>query len=228
MIVLWVHVFDTGLAENVFVVNTLKSQHRACGFQCRLHNFSLQEYQAYLGESGEHLSLTVDLLDNTACLCELFTSPRTIKSNADPLIVNAEKALNWFKMWEKEIQSDSELSKKEKWRALISWECREDLESAVVGFQQLVKIRTKAFPGSGIKPQLINTDCVENVFCQVRACHNGANTNPTYLQYLYTLNTVMLSAGIFKKNSNAGESKIAPFAFSTPCPLNPKKKTNLV
>ena len=169
--------------------------------------------------------MTVTLLQHTASLCELFQSARPISSTVDPLMKNAEYALEWFQQWETEVNSDQSLTKKEKYRSLLSWECREDLESAVVGIKQLVEIRNQSFPGHSIKPVYINSDCVENIFCQVRSVHNGANNNPTYLQYQYSLNTVLLSAGLVKKNSNAGSNSLSamPFKFAVPGPLNPNR-----
>ena len=54
-----------------------------------------------------------------------------------------------------------------------------DLQSMIMGFLSIVTIKLKKFPQAAIKPAIINQDCVENHFCQVRAC-NGQNNNPTY------------------------------------------------
>ena len=56
-----------------------------------------------------------------------------------------------------------------------------DLQSMCLGFQSLVHYKLGKFPSSVIKPPIVNQDCVENYFCQIRAC-NGQNDNPTFLQ----------------------------------------------
>lgn len=185
-----------------------------------------QEYKNWLGKDGDYLQLAITFLEHTSALCELFRSERSIHSLTDPRLKNAQSCLAWFKQWNDTVTADSMLTKKEKRRALISWEAREDLESAVIGFEKLLTYRLKSYPNSYIIPALVNTDCVENVFCQVRCIHNGATTNPTYYQYMYTINTIMLSYGLFKENSNAGNNRIAalPFNFSTPKALNPRPK----
>lgn len=40
---------------------------------------------------------------------------------------------------------------------------------------------------ASIIPCRLNIDVIENIFCQQRTLHNGANTNPTYLGYCYSL-----------------------------------------
>jgi hypothetical protein len=43
-----------------------------------------------------------------------------------------------------------------------------------------------------IIPSRVNSDVIENLFCQERSLHNGANTNPTFLGYCRTINSIIL------------------------------------
>ena len=50
----------------------------------------------------------------------------------------------------------------------------------------------------------VNSDVVENMFCQQRTFHNEANTNLTYLGYFNTVNSVILGQHTVSKKSNTG------------------------
>ena len=49
----------------------------------------------------------------------------------------------------------------------------------VLGMISLVKITLSKYPGSMIKPAVVNQDVVENHFCQLKVA-NGQNDNPSY------------------------------------------------
>ena len=66
-----------------------------------------------------------------------------------------------------------------------------DLQSMCIGFVSMIAVKLKNYPQSVIKPAIVNQDCVENDFCQVRAC-NGKNNNPTYYQQESTQNSIRL------------------------------------
>jgi hypothetical protein len=66
-------------------------------------------------------------------------------------------------------------------------------------------IKFSSFPGSVIKPAIINQDCVENHFCQLRAC-NGQNANPIYSQQESNQNTIRFSQTTISLKSNAAKS----------------------
>ncbi len=53
-----------------------------------------------------------------------------------------------------------------------------------------MRIKLKRFPGSTIKPAILNQDVVENHFCQLRAA-NGQNENPTYWLTQATQNAII-------------------------------------
>ena len=43
-----------------------------------------------------------------------------------------------------------------------------DLQSMCIGFVSMIAVKLKNYPQSVIKPAIVNQDCVENHFCQVR------------------------------------------------------------
>lgn len=57
---------------------------------------------------------------------------------------------------------------------------------------------------ASIIPCRLNSDVIENIFCQQRTLLNGANTNPTYLGYCYSMNSVILGQATISRKSNTG------------------------
>ena len=70
----------------------------------------------------------------------------------------------------------------------------------------MVAVKLRIFPQSVVKPAIVNQDCVENHFCQVRAC-NGQNNNPTYYQQQSTQNSIRFGQSAISRKSNAGNSR---------------------
>ena len=77
--------------------------------------------------------------------------------------------------------------------------------------------------GPAITPGLINSDIVENIFCQQRATYNGGNTNPTAQQYKTTLNSIILGQDSVSSKGNCPTAKA--YAVSAEGPLRKKTKT---
>ena len=72
----------------------------------------------------------------------------------------------------------------------------------LIGFLQLCQNHFQKRLTS-IIPGWVNSDLVENIFCQQRTLCNGANTNPTELQYSYAMNAVILGQSLIKRKSNS-------------------------
>jgi hypothetical protein len=89
----------------------------------------------------------------------------------------------------KGVKSHEKIRNKEK--CLISHQTRQDIISAILGFEELCTYKLKKSNAS-IIPNRVNSDVIENIFCQQRTMHNGANANPTYLGYCHTMNSVIL------------------------------------
>lgn len=82
-----------------------------------------------------------------------------------------------------------------------------DLRSMILGFESIVAIKLKKFPQSVIKPAIINHDCIENHFCQVRAC-NGQNNNPTFHLQESAQNSKRYRQTTISRKSNAGAARV--------------------
>ena len=57
-----------------------------------------------------------------------------------------------------------------------------DIKSMIIGFKQMCIETFREHPTTLIYPWRINTNLVENIFCQQRSL-NGQNDNPRYLDY---------------------------------------------
>jgi hypothetical protein len=71
----------------------------------------------------------------------------------------------------------------------------------VQGFISIVKLAL--FPGSTIKPAIMNQDIVENHFSQLRST-NGPNDHPTYQAAQATQNSIIFGQMSINKKSNTG------------------------
>lgn len=150
---------------------------------------------------------------------------RPLKDSADIRLKQNQDSLTWFTEWEKDILNDQSRLKADKGRALFSSQCREDLVSCILGFEELCKLHWQSHPGASIIPARANSDVVENIFSQQRGLHNGAATNPNYFTYQKTMNSIILGQNTISKKSNTGASTAAePFVFQTDKPLNPSKR----
>lgn len=76
--------------------------------------------------------------------------------------------------------------------------------------EELCIYKLKSCNTSIIPSRIINSDVIENMFCQQRTLRNGANTNPTYLGYCYLVNSVILASVSRKSNVRGGEGGQLP------------------
>ena len=82
--------------------------------------------------------------------------------------------MDFFIKWENSILSDEKIKQKEV--CLISHQTRQDiLISCILGIEELCIYKFQKNNAS-IIPGRLNSDVIENVFCQQRTLHNGANT----------------------------------------------------
>ena len=80
---------------------------------------------------------------------------------------------------------------------------REDVAFCTIGFISICRLRIA--DGYSVLPSMVNSDVVENFFCQQRGSHED-NNNPTYLQYCKDINSIVMKTGGKSrvKKSNAG------------------------
>lgn len=140
----------------------------------------VKTYANSLVESSIYLKSTIELLENTSILVDNFRDHRAIRDISDERLQQNQNVLKWFQAWETSVQSNLDIKDKEK--HMISHQTRSDICSLLIGFHEMCKEKLKT-DSSSIVPNRINSDVIENVFCQQRGMYNGNNTNPTYLNY---------------------------------------------
>ena len=134
-----------------------------------------------------------------------FRDQRQLQSYNDPRLEENCQVLQWFLSWEEKIKSKTLLKSTEIEKSLISYQTREDIMSLLTGFDEMCKIHFKSSAVS-IIPSRTNNDVIENIFSQQRGIHNGANTNPSYLAYCHSINTIILVETPIYKKANAAET----------------------
>ena len=107
------------------------------------------------------------------------------------------KCLDFFHDWEKEFSSP-----KEKVKHLITRETREDIDACIYGFVNLLKVAQKL--NICLTPGYINSDLIENWFCQHHGLRNGFNQNPTLNQIAGATNSNIITGSILSSKGNAG------------------------
>ena len=70
----------------------------------------------------------------------------------------------------------------------------------------MVRKKLSRFPGSVIKPVIVNQDLVENHFSQLRGA-NGQTENPTYHLTQGTQNSIIFGGLIVSQKGNTGGTK---------------------
>lgn len=152
------------------------------------------DYKESKGSNGEYLCGAIALLEQTSILVRIFRDHRPLVTLTDPRIAQLKEVSDWFQSWETSIIEDTELPHPQ--HCLLTRETRQDIQSCILGFLELVKYRIASSPGSGIVPMRLNSDVVENFFCQQRSTYNGATTNPTYRSYQTATNSIILEQPI--------------------------------
>lgn len=145
---------------------------------------------------GSSLGSTVSLLEQTSELVSLFNDKLYITSVQDMRLKQLKKFLALMQSWADQTEGKPNL--------FVSGKLWFDLQSMCIGLNSLVSIKLSQFPQSVLKPAIINQDCVENHFGQVRSC-NGQNNNPTYLQQQSTQNSIRIGQTFISRKSNAGK-----------------------
>lgn len=151
----------------------------------------------------KHLDATIEFLEKTAAIIGFFKGSARIASVYDERLLSLQQVLDWFQKWH------STVPKQKLQKQFLSHQTYFDLQSALIGFKQIVYIITTRFPHAQLQPSTYNTDVVENIFCQQRSL-NGTNDNPTCLQYRHGLNSILLGHATTARG-NAGN--VEPFAF---------------
>ena len=116
--------------------------------------------------NGAYLSGTITLLEHTSSMVKIFRDMRPIRCSTDSRLDQLSSALAWFVEWEKHIANDPSSTANEKKKKLPSHESLFDLKSCLIGFKQIVALTLKENSRVQIVPGKLNSDIIENNFCQ--------------------------------------------------------------
>lgn len=154
-------------------------------------------------QDGNFLNSTIELLEHTSVLVDIFSNVNTkIENVHDSRIAQILKVLDFFHDWEEE-----HTNAKNKGRSLISWQTRQDIDSCLYGFVELVAVASKL--NISIVPGYINSDLIENWFCQHRGLRNGFSQHPTLSQIGPATNTNIITGSVMSRKSNTGGKGVA-------------------
>lgn len=178
----------------------------------------MTQYKLHLGPKGSDLDGTLELLEKTSSLIEIFRSFKPVLSIDDERIQQLHEINEWFKSWEQSAGSDS--------KALFSFQCHEDIHACIIGFRSLCYKVLEKKSVIHITPALINSDIVENTFNQMRSTYNGANSNPNALQYGRTLNSIILGQKTISQKGNTGKSRDGTMIYDMEVKKPSKRRTS--
>ena len=153
-------------------------------------------------EDSSRLDQSVMLLSHTSRMVELFDDKHAIYNINDIRQQDLKAMLIFFSDWKKQIVHSKQFLSSKLWF---------DLQSMVRGLVSLVESKLSRFPGTLIKPAIMNQDLVENHFCQLRAA-NGQNDNPTYLLSQGTQNSIIFGQTTISVKSNTGTKRNNSFS----------------
>ena len=232
----WIAAYEWDRSVNAFPIHhKLSDDHLYLTSQLKMRNHlaeqTLDKEMLHLMEcfkkshdnGGSYLNGTIEFLKKTSKLISNYSDSRPITCISDVRLIENKEIYNWFKDWETEVKNTPGLSDAEKNYMLLSYQTREDLDSYLLGFHQICKIHIAQTNWSVI-PSMVNSDIIENIFCQARGLCNGANTNPTFRMYKSSMSNVILGESVKSRKSNAGLQSADPLCFNKAKPLNPPKK----
>ena len=110
----------------------------------------------------------------------IFNDRRPIQFVSDERLRRLQQVSHYF-------QQFSEREKKSSFTA----ESLYDIKSAMQGFIRLCSACLAL--NIAVIPAYINSDVIENHFCQVRSLFNGSNDHPTYAHYMGLQTSILLT-----------------------------------
>ena len=162
-------------------------------------------------DDGSYFDSTIARLEKTSVLISIFRDQRAVKNIADSRLSALLNIHTWFKEWEVDIV-DKFPKYSEANRRLISKECREDISSLILGFYAICQKRLLDTHFS-IIPCRINSDPIENLFCQQRATYHGSSDNPNVQSYQGGLISVIFGHNTVSRKSSASRGTPQSYTF---------------
>ena len=122
----------------------------------------------------------IKLLEQTSKIVRIFNDKSLITAKSDKRLAALQEVLQYFQQFRAKPSKES-----------FTRQCLEDLECCIIGTLEIIE----RILGRGDRVNLgyVNSDVIENHFCQVRTLYNGANNNPTYFAYNYIQNSIVLT-----------------------------------
>lgn len=120
-----------------------------------------------------------------------------ISNVSDARVVRAKEFLQDMTKWRESCSDPKNFFSDKLWF---------DMQAMVLGLQGVVRIKTKHFPGTVLKPVILNQDILENIFCQVRGS-SGQNDNPNYYLYGGLMPSINMGQTVISKKGNTGGDK---------------------
>lgn len=146
--------------------------------------------------------MTIAFLKHTSLMIELFSDKHVIYDLNDNRLQNLRASLCFFTEWKQQVTRGDQFISEKLWF---------DVQSMILGFISIIQTKLTRFPGSVIKPAIVNQDVVENHFSQLRGA-NGQNNNPSYQMTQSTQNSVIFGQTAISRKSNTGTQKNNSFA----------------
>ena len=202
--------------EHIFPNNAQKMRNKLA-YEClddEMLNLMTQ-YSATLTPSAQDdLGAVIEFLKQTSFLVRFFRDTRPVREREDTRLKAFRESYDWFKGWEKQNSGEQNVHKRHK--SLLTMETRENLDYLFHGFMSLVEICINQLKFD-LVPSRINSDIIENIFCQQRSLYHGANSNPNYNEYRTAINSIVLGQTTTSRKSNAGgNGRTRPFALGRP------------
>lgn len=145
----------------------------------KLFNMFLQLYRTSLA-SPTTIDATIELLEHTTKLIEVFLSRRPLVTLSDSRLADLRTCHTYFNQW---LDVSAEKS--------FTAQTRFDLLCTIAGS---IELFTKCCRNRRIlTPGVINSDVIENHFCMIRGLFNGASDHPNYFTYKSLQQCVILT-----------------------------------
>lgn len=159
-------------------------------------------FQEYQKTTETDLSATIELLEHTSILIEVFEREGTRSFYSPAMEEKLNQVVSYFDAWKAFTQTPEDLP---------TAECLWDLNNSICGMIELATKVTSLL----IRPAYINSDLVELHFSQVRHLFN--NSTPNILQYQSIQNSVILGQKYTFANKKTNSGICYPKPMSMYC-----------
>ena len=164
--------------EHFFKNNSLKMRNHLAENVLNSDMLLLMEQYGKTLPVPDDLNACMELLKHTSSMIDIFRGFCLKKSTTDDRLLSLRSTATFFQDWstfcnERNCKGHNNFFIKE---------CYSDLLYCLKWFIYLCQEYCQEFP---IQPNLINSDVIENLFCQQRATYSGVYTNPDATQYRY-------------------------------------------